>query len=805
MAFKAVAKSNPDTILQPSLPRQAIPLIQKDEKWRKSNVDAIQNMANNSGWDGRTSRYRKQINYNLVNNVFDVADFKYVLDPYGIGADKATQTAQLRNFNLIAGKIQLLKGEEWETPFGFEVIGVNGEVVTAVSESRKEAIINGVRNKLKVEYNNLQRNEDGATVPELRQVVDNFNRTYRDIREKNAGRILEYHLYKQKLREKFNLGFEHALICSEEIYYIGIGDGGHPVLRTVNSLNFDYDKNPDVYCIEDCEWAREDRWLSPSQIIDLYGSSLTDKQVEKIEDGSIGSGLGYRSGDFPGYLYMPADYKINLVGSDRRSSYSVPHVLVSNCVWKSRTKRGFLTEVTPDGEINETIVDETYKLTSEQKQNGVIIEWEWFNEVWQGTKIGNDEYVDIEPIPNQIRSEENPKECKLPYVGRIYNSLNTAAISFVEMLKPHQYLYNIVWYRLESELAKAKGKAFVMDLAQIPRSHGIDLQEWIYYFENAGIAFINSMEEGEDMFKGKTTSFNQFTDIDRTLSNVVGQYILILNKIEQMVDTISGISPQRASKVKPTETATGVRTAVDQSGLTTAPWFQMHNSCIEQALTQLLETAKIAYSDGKKASFIVDEVYRQTIDIDGDILNDSDYGVFVTNSVRNKIIRKKIESLAEVAIQSNLLELGDLIRIYKSTSNAEAEGIFDDSVAKRNSQRLKEVEIQNQAIIEKGKQELELALEKLNREDARAQLDSTTDITVARIQALAKLGVADYNQNEVLDVLEEGDKEVKQAKLLLEREKLASMERIKNREIEQKERDSRRKLQIARENKNKYD
>ena len=83
-------------------------------------------------------------------------------------------------------------------------------------------------------------------------------------------------------------------------------------------------------------------------------------------------------------------------------------------------------------------------------------------------------------------------------------------------------------YRLELAIARAKGKGRIFDIAQIPRSHGMDIEKWLYYLDIMGIAWINSMEEGK---RGERTKFNEFKEFDMTISNTIKQYIFILDKI----------------------------------------------------------------------------------------------------------------------------------------------------------------------------------------------------------------------------------------------------------------------------------
>lgn len=133
------------------------------------------------------------------------------------------------------------------------------------------------------------------------------------------------------------------------------------------------------------------------------------------------------------------------------------------------------------------------------------------------------------------------------------------------MVKAHQYTYIIVWYRLEQELAKAKGKKFIMDIAQVPKSKGWTIDQWMYYFDNLGVAWINSMEEGRKNDPTSVSKFNQFNAIDMSLSQVVQQYMMILQKLEDQVEKITGVSAQRAGDIASNETATGAQRAIQST------------------------------------------------------------------------------------------------------------------------------------------------------------------------------------------------------------------------------------------------
>ena len=112
------------------------------------------------------------------------------------------------------------------------------------------------------------------------------------------------------------------------------------------------------------------------------------------------------------------------------------------------------------GEAEEFQVDEDYKVTGTEQS----VEWDWIIEVWEGYRIGDDMYIGIQPIEYQHISADNPNSQKLPYTGVVYNNTNSKPRSLVSMMKPLQYMYIVVWYRLELALSRDKGKVAVMDI-----------------------------------------------------------------------------------------------------------------------------------------------------------------------------------------------------------------------------------------------------------------------------------------------------------------------------------------------------
>ena len=287
-------------------------------------------------------------------------------------------------------------------------------------------------------------------------------------------------------------------------------------------------------------------------------------------------------------------------------------------------------------------------------------------------------------------------------------------------MKPLQYMYIVVWYRLELMLARDKGRILTMDVTQIPKSMGIDLPQWLHYLSAIGVNLINPYDEGWDIEGrqgGKASSFNQISDQDLSMINVIDGYIGILAKIEDMIGELSGVSKQRQGAIEQRELVGNVERSVIQSSHITEPLFWKHNLAKRNAITMLLNTAKHAWknSPGKKLHFIFDDMSRIFMDITEDFLY-SDIDIFLSDSTKEEQQLQSLKSLLQPAMQAGA-GLFDVAEILTSDSMGEIKD------------RLKEIELQRQQLVQQQQQ-------------AEQQMEQM------KIQAEAQEKQADREQNE---------------------------------------------------------
>ena len=795
-----------------NIPKQRLAMSKKTKEWGKANIEEIEGIINSDTYNGRSSRYRKQINYDLYNGRLNKEDFEYVTSPYGF--DAGGFPAELQHYDIISPKLNLLLGEEMKRPFNFRVISTNSDAISALSNKRKELLFTILEAKIQLALGVEAQEEGDQQMPKTPAEVERYlTYSYKDIREITGQRTLTYLRKEQHLEYKFNQGFKHAIIASEECYYVGFR-GGEPHVRVVNPIDVNFIMDPDSDYTEDALAVVEERWLSPSTIIDEFHDELTEKQLTTIESNSGRGDMGGTSSEinYPSSnIFIQGDEAYSNNNTYRRTHGEDGTIRVIHCEWKSMKKIGFLSFYDEQGEYILEMVDENFKLPEEynKKKNtkgktvyefelaGVEMEltWEWINEVWEGTKIGDDIFVGIQPKPNQRRNMDNPSRCKLGYIGYLYNAMNSESISLVDRMKTYQYLYNIIYYRLELTIAKSKGKLMLMDIAQIPASEGWDVDKWMYYLEAMGVAFINSQEEGK---RGQNPQFNQFQSIDMTMGNVVNQYIMILENIKEQVGEISGVTRQRQGQMSSSELVGNVERSVIQSSHITEYWFSYHNEVKRRVLEGLLDVAKIAWRKGKKINYIMDDMSRVFMEIDGEEFDASEYGVFVGNSAKEEQAIDSLKQLTQPALQSGVIKLSEVADIMMSESIADIKNKLkkaeQDLEAAQQAQQEREMQMQQQ--LQQQAQEAEL--QKAQMEEASKERDRQNKVEIALINSESKLRDKlvdrDLNDNGIDDVIDREkiqiqrdklnqDTAINREKLTLEKQKHSDNISIKEREL----------------------
>lgn len=776
-----------------------------DNEWYKKKVDGLDGLsfmngnlysANNSNTG--ISEYRKmRVNYDLFNNRINKTDFEHVCSPFG--KEVGELPADFTNKDILSGKVKALLGMEMKRPFSWKVVATNEEATTRREQEENKklkdfvynTIMTPIQQDLEKKYQEERKGQ--PLTPEEQQKIEEqiqqdlkamtpdevkkyMARDHQDPAEALAHQILEYLIQRQDIKMKFNKGWKHGLIAGREIYWTGVVNG-EPTLRVVNPIRFDYDKSPDLDYIEQGEWAIYEMYMTPSEVIRHFGTELTLKEIDEIYT------------DFTHASSIP-DSAFTFQGDYSEVTYGIR---VIHAEYKALKLIKFLTYQDPEtGEIEEEIVDESYQLNREA--GDISIQEEWIVAKFETYKIGKDKYAFMREVPGQHRDLENLYDCKLSYIGAAFDDLNSQVTSLVDRMKYYQYFYNILMYRIELLTASDKGKQLLLNMNLVPRKSGITLEKWMHYFESAKIGWMDPNEEGN---KGNTDITTAAKEIDMSLASDIQKYIQLAEYVERRCGESVGITKAIEGQIGGNEAVANTQQAIVQSANILEPYFELHNNVKRNALQALIEVAKVAYSEfqPRYLSYVLDDMSRQMLSLDYDLLENSEYGIFVSNSMKSHEALQMVQQLSHAALQNQKIELSDVIKIMRSESIQEAEELLQVAENDRieREQQSQNAQIQSQEEIAEKARAWEREKMGIEHSNTMEEISLKGEIDMQK-QTILSMGFneeKDVDGDGTPDVLEVAkfgvDADIKAKKIALDNRKLDHQ--IKSDEVKAKQKD----------------
>ena len=752
---------------------QKISESKKTQEWHEKVIDNLISRSMLNSFNSVNHAYKKRVNYNLYNGVLNKDDFEYVLNPFDV-EDSFPST--LRNYNLIKTRVDFLIGEELKRADRFKVLDVNPDAISMKQKEKFSVYVQTLNEKIKARYA-----ESGLLEPEVdeegnpiegqfktpAEIEEYFKNGYKSVNEVAAYKLLRSLKEKLNLQKVFIDGFRDGLIAGEEIYYTSVVNS-NPFIERINPIDFEYDRHPNIEFIDESSWAVRRAYMTIATIHDRFGEYMKGSDLDKLESEYGGEGSEQNTGGKVNYTLdrirnlsygaTGSDLGDTDVGSDR-------YIPVYHTVWISFKKVGIVMSENEEGVMDTFLVDESYIPLEND-----IVEWTWVRELRQGTKIGSDIFINCGADPNQVISLDNLNSVKLPYTGIAYSSVNNRTTSMVDMMKPYQYLYNIVKYRLELALARDKGKVLLMDLTQIPKSMNIDVNKWLYYLSAMGIAFINPYEEGSgaDSRGGAAAAFNQFQAVDMGLSAVINEYVGLLSKIEQDLGTITGLTQQRMGQISQNELVANAQANILQSSNITEYIFFMHNQVKRRIYTNLLECAKFAYHDGHTSQMFMDDGTLHILQLTRGQLLFSNMDVYVTD---NATELQNLDTLKQFA--GHMLQAGASVSMAAEIITSDNVNVLKtkikniEELQQANAQAAQEAEAAKEAELLQMKLQSEAERNRIIEEDSIRK--SNTSLEIALINAEAKVeGNAVFGTGEETNF----ELDLDSQKLQLERDRL---------------------------------
>jgi hypothetical protein len=882
-------------------PIQFLSLRKKDTDWAAWNLDWLENQ----GMEQLRKNARKILkNYKLAKGIIDKTDYvieedneyKDIMD---ILTHEDTTALELKFYPIIPNVINVLTGEFSKRYSRVQFRAVDDLSYNEMLEEKRSLIEENLLAdaSMRMTQKLIQMGadlNDEKTQQELHpqklktlpEIEDFFQKDYRSLVEEWASHQLRVDEERFKMQELEERAFKDMLICDREFWHFRMMEDDYDVELWNPALTF-YQKSPDTRYVSDGNYIGKCEMMTVSDVVDCFGYLMSEKQLRSLQEihparsaryqvtGMQNDGSYYDptkshkwNTNMPslGFRQFMSNWNDTPMGSD-----IVNYILgegedvgtwgdsslmrVTTAYWKTQRKVGHMTRVLEDGDVQQQIVDETFKVTEKPIYNtnlfkqktrdnliqGEHIDWIWINEVWGGIKIGpnlptnwrsevdenniNPIYLGINKhtpgrIEFQFKGDNNLYGCKLPVEGRVFSDRNTRSTSLVDLMKAYQVGYNMVNNQIADILVDELGTVIMFDQNALPR-HSMG-EDWGK--NNMAKAYVAMKDFGMlplDTSITNTenaTNFNHYQTLNLEQTNRLMSRVQLANHFKQQAFEAIGVNPQRMGQEISRQTATGVQQAMQASYSQTEMYFVQHSDHLMPRVHKMRTDLSQYYHSSKpsvRLNYISSEAEKVNFQINGTELLMRDFNIFCTTKANHRQI---LDNLKQLAMTNNtsgasIFDLGNLI---KADSIAEVSKILKAAEDKQRS--LKQQEMQQaqqmqqqqlQANAQEKAQEREFEAQKQDKEIKK-------DLMVAEIRASGYGAQADVDQNQMSDFRDAmGDIQkreeyreqmnfkreesarkstIDQSKLDIEREKLTTQRDVANTQLE-----------IARENKNKYD
>jgi hypothetical protein len=348
--------------------------------------------------------------------------------------------------------------------------------------------------------------------------------------------------------------------------------------------------------------------------------------------------------------------------------------LATEAYFISYEKVGLINYMTPNGVIlKEIVTDEIlpeflsennikslYNVSLEEqdfhpKINTVV--WTTAPFVYKGIKINNgvspeENMYFVEKMPFQLKGHRrNIFDTKLPVTGYVGKSI-------LDQIAPHVAKYNFAMNQTYNLLQKEVGTVFLFDMALMPQfikeEWGDSEDSFLQLMEIAKNTGILPADFTTNASKGIGSSFNQFTAVNLTFTEMLNSRAAIAQSAKQDAFEVIGLTPQRLGTPLAYQTATGVMQSQATSYAQTEYYFSAFSDYMVNTLDTHLSVAQYYHKTGQDSSFlhVASDGEQRFIQVNDPFLSLRDLGVRAESFSHD---RRKLETFKQYLLSNNTL------------------------------------------------------------------------------------------------------------------------------------------------------
>ncbi len=717
-------------------PSIAIPESQKNEDYHRRWANSVISGSLTDNWANSYQLMAELFKFYQSGSSGDLTRFLQTTQ------DGSDLPAYWTTTNTIKTKIDLLSGELQERGYEIRAIAMNKEAISRKLEEKERL---RVERKLQpiakdVENTTGMPVQGGEYIPQSDPELDEYmDLGFKDKAEIIIEGALKWIAKRNDWDEYRIKMFMDTLIVNRAIARTEMVRGIPKTLR-VDPLCFIFDPDSTDDMLSDSTYFGEVHYMPLSEASERYNLSLD--QLQSVY-GNYESYLGL--GQIAAASVGGEHDGFGAIGTSRfrwfKKIDNSPRVLVLRACWRDIRDLNYKYEKKDKGDGEAEFLQKVDSLKPKEKESSISKSLEVWREC---TIIGGQIIKEWGEVPNQPRSASDLGRTECPYKTWVPNYYQSHSVSKVEQLVGLQLFKDILMYNMQVEVSTSGGQGVMYDLAMKPES--MTQEQVMSYMKSARIGFYNSKE-----YNIQGGNANPVSGFNMSLGASLNGILELMNYVDTEMDAISGVSPERQGSIQGASTAVGVQqAALMQSNLITAPYFKGFERFCSRIHNYQAKLVKIAWAGKEVFAPIIGDVgvdfLREHIDLD---LDDFDCWMASLPPLIND--RQKLESLVQLALQSQQVTLEDALAILLEPDTKVAVRRFNRKMALRRvmdakqqqaqadqdqqlQQQQEQAQMQQAQMVQQGQQQLQEQKNAGNRE--KTLITSRTKLNTAKLDLL---------------------------------------------------------------------
>lgn len=691
-----------------NFPDQTLPEIEKTPEWYSLHGDYAQNLIRSSN----ALRDKLDGDYLSYNGIKPADSTDYLTKTYG-----KKNRAKYISYRAHAPKMQLRVGEFLAQPLAATVETINRE---AKSEKMDQADLYLGAMAAKPELMHLKDKVgvdvmEGAEIPDSEEDPLWEKMSPKDKEESIMQIILNEQIVSQDLKIKFsedNLNGHITAMCFNKVERDETGE----------TRSISYDPREAIF-----EEVKGDIFLEKSPILGSAPFMTVHDVLKRYKFNTTQLEL------LKGLNQNSSDYITRSRGAMKVTGNNL-FVQVMHIEWKSVTPMYFkkMPKTASQLAFNSeekfiTIELDTLEYEKNKKWHDSQVEKgkyeivvKYTEDLRELTRIGGLKELEINARRSlfEMRSVDDPTRITgSSYTGFLCQTVDGVRVSLMNSLENLSTQFDVVMYKIMSDIIRAKGKSIGFNLAALHKDSSAE--KTMTELFNDGILFYDTSAGGNQ--HGREVSLNNLiTEHDSGLSSSFPALVQFASVILDNMDRMTGINENRSGQIQASETAANNNSAIQSSRTITAAFDYGFSLYVKKVLTKIVESTKVTWAFYKieKGEQILGAGKWKYLEVTQK-LGYKDYGVHLQDGNKYGEVKNFMRGLMEASLNAKEMRQEDALAFMLSETFADQKSILENSWAKIKEMegRSQQANNENSMAIEEKRLATQVQIADADRED----------------------------------------------------------------------------------------